>query len=258
MGRRTRRAHLGGAAPDITGGFAATAEPTPGAANICPGEIAVAAWPGSDDVRVLDEAPMFLEDSSGLDVQETEDGTVLRAVENGTGTFWKLNASADGSVSFADGWTDGKRVRFQKDAADAEAAGPDTEGITVGGDGLIYVASERDNSDKGVNLKTILQVDPSEAGPDLVALTEWDLTDLLPAVGAEPRHRGRRVAIGLGAGGERSTTTTRTRRTSGRTMPVTDCSSSPSRTAAGSTPSRSPQTARLNSSRRSTPVSRAS
>lgn len=173
-----------GRCPDITGPFAATAESTPGAANICPGEIAVSPWPGSADVRVLDSAPMFLEDSSGLDVQETAEGTFLWAVDNGTGTIWKLKASADGSVAPADGWTDGKRVRFQKDAANPGAAGPDTEGITVDGAGLVYVASERDNSDKGVNQNVVLQVDPAAAGPDLVALTEWDLTDLLPAVGA--------------------------------------------------------------------------
>lgn len=173
-----------GRCPDTTGPFAVTAEPTPGAANVCPGEIAVSPWPGSQDVRVLDSIPTFLEDSSGLDVQETAEGTFLWAVDNGTGTIWKLNASADGSVSFADGWTDGKRVRFQKDAENPGAAGPDTEGITLDGDGLVYVASERDNSDKGVNQNTILQVDPDAAGPDLVALTEWDLTDLLPAVGA--------------------------------------------------------------------------
>lgn len=173
-----------GRCPDTTGPFAATAEPTPGAANICPGEIAVSPWPGSADVRVIDSAPMFLEDSSGLDVQDTAEGAFLWAVDNGTGTIWKLTASADGSVAPADGWADGKRVRFQKDAANPSAAGPDTEGITVDGAGLVYVASERDNSAKGVNQNVVLQVDPSQAGPDLVALTEWDLTDLLPAVGA--------------------------------------------------------------------------
>lgn len=173
-----------GRCPDVSGPFAATTEPTPGAANICPGEVAVSPWPGSPDVRVLDTAPTFLEDSSGLDVQETADGTFLWAVDNGTGRIWKLNASADGSVSMADGWDDGKRVRFQKDADNPGAAGPDTEGITVDGSGLIYVASERDNSAKGVNQNMILQVDPDEAGPDLVALTEWDLTEMLPAVGA--------------------------------------------------------------------------
>ncbi|GGD74653.1 lamin tail domain-containing protein [Microbacterium murale] len=164
---------------------------TKGAVNVCEGggddgggEIELAPWPGSADVRVLDSAPMFLEDSSGLDVQETADGTFLWAVDNGEGRIWKLKASADGSVSMVDGWADGKRVRFQKDADAPGAAGPDTEGITTDADGLVYVASERDNSAKGVNENKILQVDPNGAGSDLVALTEWDLTARLPAVGA--------------------------------------------------------------------------
>lgn len=163
---------------------------TKGAVNVCEGggddggELELATWPGSADVRVLDSAPMFLEDSSGLDVQETADGTFLWAVDNGEGRIWKLKASADGSVSMVDGWADGKRVRFQKDAENPGAAGPDTEGITTDASGLVYVASERDNSAKGVNENKILQVDPNGAGSDLVALTEWDLTALLPAVGA--------------------------------------------------------------------------
>ncbi|CAH0125177.1 lamin tail domain-containing protein [Microbacterium sp. Bi121] len=173
-----------GRCPDTTGAFAATAESTPGAANVCVGEIPVSPWPGSADVRALDSIPTFLEDSSGLDVQQTADGTFLWAVDNGTGKIWKMTASADGSVAFADGWADGKRVRFQKDASDPNAAGPDTEGITVDGNGLVYVASERDNGDKGVNQNKILQVDPNAPGPDLVAQTEWDLTAQLPAVGA--------------------------------------------------------------------------
>ncbi|HCS60819.1 MAG TPA: hypothetical protein DIW46_05375, partial [Microbacterium sp.] len=173
-----------GRCPDITGSFAATAEATPGAANSCEDEVAGAPWPGSADVRVLDEAPMFLEDSSGLDVQETADGTFLWAVDNGEGRIWKLDASADGAVSPADGWAESKRVRFQKDANTPDAAGPDTEGITVDGAGMVYVASERDNSEKGVNQNKILQVDPNSSASDLIALTEWDLTNLLPAVGA--------------------------------------------------------------------------
>ncbi|MEJ1921832.1 lamin tail domain-containing protein [Microbacterium sp. KHB019] len=173
-----------GRCPDTTGAFAATAESTPGAPNVCVGEIPVSPWPGSADVRALDSIPTFLEDSSGLDVQQTADGTFLWAVDNGTGKIWKMTASADGSVAFADGWADGKRVRFQKDASDPNAAGPDTEGITVDGNGLVYVASERDNGDKGVNQNKILQVDPNAPGPDLVAQTEWDLTAQLPAVGA--------------------------------------------------------------------------
>ncbi|WP_243230606.1 lamin tail domain-containing protein [Microbacterium sp. CIAB417] len=173
-----------GRCPDITGAFAATAEATKGAANVCAGEIAVSPWPGSAEVRVLDAVPAFLEDSSGLDIQETEDGAFLWAVDNGEGRIWKLEAKADGSVAKADGWDEGKRVRFQKDAADAGAAGPDTEGITVDGDGAVYVASERDNAAKGVNQNVVLKVDPDASASDLVAEQEWDLTALLPAVGA--------------------------------------------------------------------------
>nr|WP_314842890.1 lamin tail domain-containing protein [uncultured Microbacterium sp.] len=173
-----------GRCPDIIGAFAATADSTKGAPNVCAGEIAVSPWPGSPDVRVLDGIPTFLEDSSGLDVQETADGAFLWAVDNGEGRIWKLEAHADGSVEKVAGWDEGKRVRFQKDAGAPGAAGPDTEGITVDGDGLVYVASERDNSAKGVNQNTILMVDPDAGAGDLVAETEWDLTELLPAVGA--------------------------------------------------------------------------
>lgn len=173
-----------GRCPDTTGAFAATAESTKGAANVCAGEVAVGVWPGSAEVRVLDSVPTFLEDSSGLDVQETADGAFLWAVDNGEGRIWKLEAHADGSVEKVDGWDEGKRVRFQKDAADPGAAGPDTEGITVDGDGFVYVASERDNSAKGVNQNVVLKVDPEGAAGDLVAQQEWDLTAKLPAVGA--------------------------------------------------------------------------
>lgn len=173
-----------GRCPDTTGAFAVTAESTKGAANICVGEIPVGAWPGSADVSIIDQAPMFLADSSGLDTQVTSDGTFLWAVDNGTGRFWKLKVGAGGSATFADGWTDGKRARFQRDAANPSAAGPDAEGITVDAAGWVYLASERDNSAKGVNQNVVLKVDPNATGPDVVAAQEWDLTAKLPAVAA--------------------------------------------------------------------------
>ncbi|MRG60207.1 hypothetical protein GE115_10055 [Agromyces sp. CFH 90414] len=172
--------------PDGTGAFGDASASTKGAANACgtgpvdPTDPEAAAWPGSPDVTVIDEEPMFLEDSSGLDVQETAEGAFLWAVDNGTGTFWKLEIGADGSATFADG----KRARFQKDADDPEADGPDSEGITVDGDGNVYLASERDNSDKGVNRNVVLAVDADAPGPDVVADQEWDLTSSLPDVAA--------------------------------------------------------------------------
>lgn len=178
--------------PDGAGDFL-LAKPTPGAPNVCVdgdgggGEnppIETQEWPGAPETRALDESAMFLEDSSGLDVQETADGVFLWAVDNGEGRFWKLRAAADGSVSFADGWEQGKRARFAKDAQNPEAKGPDTEGITVAGDGRLYLASERDNGAKGVNFNSVLQIDPEATGPDVVASREWDLTAQLPQVSA--------------------------------------------------------------------------
>lgn len=52
------------------------------------------------------------------------------------------------------------------------------------GSGMVYLASERDNSSKGVNYDTILMVNPSESGTRLVARKQWDLTATLPQVSA--------------------------------------------------------------------------
>lgn len=170
------------------------AHPTPGEPNQCatnpdpgPGPETPAdtlAWPGSATTRVIDSTPMFREDSSGLDTQLTPSGVALWAVDNGEGRFWKLNAQADGTATFAPGWEQGKRARFQRDASNPSAKGPDTEGITVAGDGFLYLASERDNGTKGVNQNTVLKVDPNAPGPDVVATQEWDVTEILPAVSA--------------------------------------------------------------------------
>jgi len=178
-----------GRCPEGTGVWGAQS-PTQGAANVCgdPGPAPQPegrVWPGSTAVTVLDPTPTFLEDSSGLDTWTDATGTYLYAIDNGSGgTFWKLAVDSDGSIAFAPGWTDGKRVRFQKDAGNAGAAGPDTEGITLDGDGFVYAASERDNANNGVNWNVILKVDPDAAGPDLVAIDEWDITSALPAVDA--------------------------------------------------------------------------
>ena len=166
--------------PDVKGNeYRMTKVATPGAANKFSDIPEVIAWNGSQDITVSDMT--FLEDSSGLDFA----GGQLYAVDNGTGKFWIMDVSKeDGSLSLVKGFEDGKRIRFAKDANDPSAAGPDTEGISVDGNGLVYVASERDNSAKGVNYNSILQVDPTVEGNDLVALNEWNLTASLPQVSA--------------------------------------------------------------------------
>ena len=167
--------------PDVNGNsYQNTLEATPGAANKFADIPDVTAWPGSNEVHTFDITPTFLEDSSGLDFA----GGKLYAVDNGTATFWVMDVAKNGTLTFADGFTKGKRVCFQKDAGNEKAKGPDAEGITVDGSGMVYLASERDNSNKGMNYDTILMVNPNESGTRLVAQKQWDLTASLPQVSA--------------------------------------------------------------------------
>jgi hypothetical protein len=171
--------------PDTSGSeYRNTKLPTPGAANKFDGVPEEIAWPGGEEVAAFDDkagnGSGFLEDSSGLDFADGK----LYAVDNGTGRFWILDVAPDGTLSFSEGFENGKRIRFSKDASNPSAKGPDAEGITVDGSGLVYIASERDNENKGVNQNTILMVDPKAEGPDLPALKSWNLTDSLPSVPA--------------------------------------------------------------------------
>lgn len=167
--------------PDVNGSsYQNTLVATPGAANKFAGIPDVIAWPGSDEVRTFDTASTFLEDSSGLDFANGK----LYAVDNGTATFWVMDVAKDGTLTFASGFEQGKRVCFRKDADNEKAKGPDAEGITVDGSGMVYLASERDNSAKGENYDTILMVNPNESGTRLVSQKEWNLTDSLPQVSA--------------------------------------------------------------------------
>ena len=167
--------------PDVNGSsYQNTLSATPGAANRFEGVPDEIAWPGSEEVKVFDENPVFLEDSSGLDFAVGK----LYAVDNGTATFWIMDAAKDGTLTFAEGFENGKRICFKKDAENEKAKGPDAEGITVDGSGMVYIASERDNSDKGVNYNTILMADPNKSDTRLAAEKEWNLTDSLPQVSA--------------------------------------------------------------------------
>lgn len=181
----TWQAHAAGVyarIPDGTGEFADVATATKGKSNSDDTQNVTDGidWPGAKEVTVFDTQATFLEDSSGLDFFNGQ----LYAVDNGTGKFWILDVEKDGSMKLAKGFENGKRVRFQKDAQNPAAAGPDAEGISVDENGYVYLACERDNSDKGLNFDTILQVNPDAEGTDLVALKEWNITDSLPQVEA--------------------------------------------------------------------------
>ena len=139
-------------------------------------------WPGIDEVKVLDETSIFdLKDLSGLD---SHDGWTY-GVNNKEGRFVIFKVVND-QVIFAPGFDNkGKAVKFIKDANNPKAIGPDSEGITVDSKGRVYLAVERDNGEKNINKNMILQVaDPFKDKKEMVADKEWNITNLLPDVGA--------------------------------------------------------------------------
>ena len=139
-------------------------------------------WPGIDEVKVLDETSIFdLKDLSGLD---SHDGWTY-GVNNKEGRFVIFKVVND-QVIFAPGFDNkGKAVKFIKDANNPKAIGPDSEGITVDSKGRVYLAIERDNGEKNINKNMILQVaDPFKDKKEMLADKEWNITNLLPDVGA--------------------------------------------------------------------------
>jgi Lamin Tail Domain/Esterase-like activity of phytase len=143
------------------------------------GSVAVVAWPGSNTVADADAVGTWSSNLSGLTYQA---GTpnILWAAQNGPSTIYRLEY--DGTIwksSSVNGWGAGKSITYP-----SGSGAPDSESITVGGGGLLYVSTERDNNASSVSKLSILQYDPNAPGTTLTALKEWNLTADLPVVGA--------------------------------------------------------------------------
>lgn len=130
-------------------------------------------WPGDAAVSIYDTEPVFYGNASGLDFHNGR----LYAVDNGGGFLWVLEVFPDGTLRPAAGFEIGRAVQY----ADRDSVhGPDTEGITVDGEGLVYLAVERDNDTAWQTGNVILQVDPWDPSDPIKALRQWDLTESLP------------------------------------------------------------------------------
>ncbi|MBM7516021.1 lamin tail domain-containing protein [Nocardioides nitrophenolicus] len=156
--------------------YVETPTATWGAANACPG-LNTTAWPGPAEVATVDEVDGFADadgngdgDASGAAFDPT-DPSILWVVQN-KNTLHKMRKVA-GSYVAVDGWAGGKKLHF------ASGTGkPDSEGVTVGPDGSVYVTSERDNDNSGVSANKIERYDVSAvtaATTDLTAVGEWDV-----------------------------------------------------------------------------------
>ncbi|TYL54796.1 cell wall protein [Nocardioides sp. BGMRC 2183] len=167
-----------GRCADGVGTLTTTVAASPAAANDCPG-LDTAPWPGSEEIATSDLAETFGQDASGVTF-DPADPTVLWVAQNKAGTLRKLTKDGDTWVPAA-GWAEGRDPKY------ADGAGaPDTEGITIGPDGAVYLASERNNDASGISRNTVLRYQPesSDDQSSMSATDEWDLTSVLPAVGA--------------------------------------------------------------------------
>lgn len=137
------------------------------------------AWPGSQDWKAADNQCQFNsavsgQDVSGLDIAP-EEPDVMWAVKNKNHVYRLIK---DGDLWVKDptgGWAEGKDLVFPG-ATDPASSQPDTEGITVGPDGFLYVTTERDNKNKNVALDSVLRFDPNEAGSILHPTAQWNVT----------------------------------------------------------------------------------
>jgi hypothetical protein len=167
--------------PDATGSFAVSSSPTRGALNACAGIVPAGPWPGPADVTIVDDADVFGQDMSGLAYEGT--GTaergVLWAVNNGTGTLFKLLWDGDTWVPAPGEWSAGKALVYPDGTGSTDA-----EGVSLAGVGSVdgvYVATERNNAASGVSRPSVLRYDVTGAGATLTATNEWNLTSILPA-----------------------------------------------------------------------------
>lgn len=172
-------------APEGTGTLPATA-------------LAPAAWPGSADVAVADAPCAWVtstgpegRDVSGL-VVDPRDAGVLYAVKNKSWVFRLVKQDGHWVPDTANGWGAGKEIFFPG-SADPQTNQPDSEGLTVGPDGALYVTTERNNQANTIPLNSVLRFDPAQPGTQLVATDQWDLTGEFPEL-----HAGNKTEANLG------------------------------------------------------------
>jgi hypothetical protein len=160
-----------------------------------PAPAGAVAWPGGASVTVADQACAWKtttgpegRDMSGLVFDPSNPG-VLYAAKNKSWVFRLVKQGGLWVPDTTNGWGAGKQIFFPGGVNQ-----PDSEGLTVGPDGALYVTSERDNAHNSVPLDSVLRFDPTSAGTTLTPTQQWDLTaDFLadyPTLGANLGFEG--------------------------------------------------------------------
>lgn len=156
-----------GCAPEAPSGTGSTPAGTP-------------AWPGGLDVTIADNVCAFTtstgaegRDLSGL-AFDPANPSVLWAAKN-KNWLYKLVKSNGKWIPDATWSATGKQIRFAGGSGE-----PDSEGLTVGANGHVYVTSERDNTKNTAPKDTVLAFDPSASGSTLTPVHQWDMTSQFP------------------------------------------------------------------------------
>ncbi|HTR70061.1 MAG TPA: lamin tail domain-containing protein [Mycobacteriales bacterium] len=146
------------------------------------------AWPTTDGVSTADNQCEFItpQDPTGNDMSSlvfNNDGSVLWGAQN-KNHIWKLvKDPVTGKFLPAtdNDWGNGKGITFS--GTDPSVSQPDDEGLTVGGNGDLFVTSERDNVNSNVSKDEVLEYDPNASGTTLAPVQQWDLTsEFVPSV----------------------------------------------------------------------------
>lgn len=160
--------------------------------------LAPSAWPGSSTVTIGDAQCAWKtatgpegRDISGL-VFDPSNAGVLYSVKNKSWVFRLVKQGGLWVNDTANGWAAGKQIFFPG-SSDTATNQPDSEGLTVGPDGALYVTTERNNAFNSNPLNSILRIDPNTSATQLVATAQWDLTAEFPELRA-----GNRTEANLG------------------------------------------------------------
>jgi Lamin Tail Domain/Esterase-like activity of phytase len=133
------------------------------------------AWPGSATPVTIDAQCSWVTTESGQDLSglafDPANANVLYAVKNKSHVYRLLNSGGTWVKDTANGWANGKDIRFP-----GGTGAPDSEGLTVGPDGALYITTERDNNNSNVPLDSILRFDPTSTATTLTATDQWVLT----------------------------------------------------------------------------------
>lgn len=161
-----------GRCPDMTGAFGVTARSTFATMNAC--DVVEAPqgqpWPFGQSVVDAIARDTFGDDTSGLDLGA--DGT-LYVVNNGLGEVYAMSAT-DGVYAVDRTWS----VTYPDGTGQ-----PDSEGVSVAGDGSLLLATERNDAASAVSRPSVLRIVPGADGTT-TATQEWNLAGITGPIGA--------------------------------------------------------------------------